>query len=109
MHTFSRRTALAALLAAPLAARAQPPLERITVAGWSKPITEVTPLLVDEDKGFYRAQGVDLVVCTLKDAVKLWHRWPRQAPPLWYLSQSVVMERGEREFAHLLGRLLERS
>ncbi len=56
-----------------------------------------------------RAQGVDLVVCTLKDAVKLWHRWPRQAPPLWYLSQSVVMERGEREFAHLLGRLLERS
>ena len=60
MHTFSRRSALAALLAAPFAARAQGTLERITVAGWSKPITEVTPLLVDEDKGFYRAQGVDL-------------------------------------------------
>ena len=30
------------------------------MAGWSKPITEVTPLLVDEDKGFYKAQGVAL-------------------------------------------------
>ena len=59
MHSPSRRTALAALLAAPLSGWAQP-LERITVAGWSKPITEITPLLVDEDKGFYRAQGIDL-------------------------------------------------
>jgi len=35
-------------------------LEKITVAGWSKPITEITPLLVEEDKGFYRAQGIEL-------------------------------------------------
>src|SRR5436189_6069128 len=35
-------------------------LEKFTVAGWSKPITEVTPLLVDEDKGFYKAQGLAL-------------------------------------------------
>lgn len=56
-----------------------------------------------------RAQGADMAVCTLKDAVKLWHRWPRQAPALWYLSQSVVLERGEREFARLLDRLLTRS
>ena len=35
-------------------------MDRITVAGWSKPITEVMPLLVDEDKGFYRAQGLEL-------------------------------------------------
>ncbi len=34
--------------------------DRIVVAGWSKPISEVTPLLVDEDKGFYRAQGLAL-------------------------------------------------
>ena len=34
--------------------------DKITVAGWSKPITEVTPLLIDEDKGFYRAQGLAL-------------------------------------------------
>ena len=60
MPTLSRRGALAALLAAPFAARAASPLERITVAGWSKPITEVTPLLVEEDKGFYKAHGVDL-------------------------------------------------
>ncbi|HYE41470.1 MAG TPA: ABC transporter substrate-binding protein [Ramlibacter sp.] len=60
MLTLSRRGALAALLAAPFVARATGPLERITVAGWSKPITEVTPLLVEEDKGFYKAHGVDL-------------------------------------------------
>ncbi|MBE7366904.1 ABC transporter substrate-binding protein [Ramlibacter pallidus] len=59
MHTLHRRTLLAALLAAPFAARSQR-LEKVTVAGWSKPITEVTPLLVDADKGFYRAQGIDL-------------------------------------------------
>jgi len=35
-------------------------LDRLTVAGWSKPITEITPLLVDEDLGFYRSRGIDL-------------------------------------------------
>jgi NitT/TauT family transport system substrate-binding protein len=61
MKLLSRRHLLAAACAWPAAARAQPaPLERITVAGWSKPITEVTPLLVDADKGFYRAQGIAL-------------------------------------------------
>ncbi len=34
--------------------------DAFTVAGWSKPITEVMPLLVDEDKDFYRAQGLAL-------------------------------------------------
>ncbi|HWH52613.1 MAG TPA: tetraacyldisaccharide 4'-kinase [Gemmatimonadaceae bacterium] len=33
-------------------------------------------------------------VCTLKDAVKLAPRWPRLAPPLWYVSQRVTVERG---------------
>lgn len=61
MNTIHRRHVLAGLLAAPFIARAQgAPLEKITVAGWSKPITEITPLLVDADKGFYRAQGIDL-------------------------------------------------
>ncbi len=41
-----------------------------------------------------RAEGTDGVVCTLKDAVKLVALWPREAPPLWYLSQSVVVSRG---------------
>lgn len=35
-------------------------LEKIVVAGWSKPITEVTNLLVEEDKGFFKARGLDL-------------------------------------------------
>ncbi|MBC5783920.1 ABC transporter substrate-binding protein [Ramlibacter sp. USB13] len=62
MNPIPRRTLLAGLLAAPFALRAQGTarLERFVVAGWSKPITEVTPLLVDEDKGFYRAQGLAL-------------------------------------------------
>ncbi|MDE2607037.1 MAG: ABC transporter substrate-binding protein [Burkholderiales bacterium] len=61
MTPIARRQILAALLAAPLVARAQKaPLKKVTVAGWSKPITEIIPLLVDEDRGFYKAQGLDL-------------------------------------------------
>jgi NitT/TauT family transport system substrate-binding protein len=42
-------------------AQAQPAaLEKLTVAGWNKPITEFTNLLVDEDKGFFKARGLDL-------------------------------------------------
>jgi tetraacyldisaccharide 4'-kinase len=37
---------------------------------------------------------VDMVLCTLKDAVKLAARWPRLGPPLWYVSQDVQVERG---------------
>jgi NitT/TauT family transport system substrate-binding protein len=33
---------------------------RMVLAGWSKPITEITPLLVDADKGFFSARGLDL-------------------------------------------------
>jgi len=39
-------------------------------------------------------QGSEVAVCTLKDAVKLTPRWPRLAPPLWYVSQQVMVERG---------------
>jgi NitT/TauT family transport system substrate-binding protein len=62
MHPIARRHLLATLLAAPFAGFAQnaPRPERVVVAGWNKPITEVTPLLVDEDKGFYRAHGIAL-------------------------------------------------
>jgi tetraacyldisaccharide 4'-kinase len=34
------------------------------------------------------------VICTLKDAVKLVPLWPPQGPPLWYVSQRAVVERG---------------
>lgn len=53
-----------------------------------------------------RATRADIAVCTLKDAVKLEGRWPRQAPPLWYVSQLVVIEQGERILANLLDRLV---
>ena len=36
------------------------PLEKVTVAGWSKPITEITHLLVEEDKGIFKANGIEL-------------------------------------------------
>jgi tetraacyldisaccharide 4'-kinase len=52
-----------------------------------------------------RGEGVDRVVCTLKDAVKLGGRWPANAPAFWYLSQAVTVERGERVLADLLDRL----
>lgn len=62
MHLIDRRTLLAAagMLALPALAQAPARLDTFTVASWNKPITEVTPLLVDEDKGFYRAQGIAL-------------------------------------------------
>lgn len=33
-------------------------------------------------------------VCTLKDAVKLAPVWPRAAPPLWYVSQTIEVRVG---------------
>jgi NitT/TauT family transport system substrate-binding protein len=35
-------------------------LDKMVVAGWSKPITEITNLLVEEDKGFFKARGIEL-------------------------------------------------
>lgn len=54
-----------------------------------------------------RAGGAAWVVCTLKDAVKLEGRWPRQGPALWYLSQAVAIESGAGELQDLLGRTVE--
>jgi len=53
-----------------------------------------------------RASGMARVVCTLKDAVKLGPRWPRNAPGLWYLSQVVVWEAGAADVQVLLDRLV---
>jgi tetraacyldisaccharide 4'-kinase len=52
------------------------------------------------------AQGHDMVVCTLKDAVKLRVVWPAEAPAPWYVSQAVTIEQGMEEVAALLRRLL---
>ena len=40
------------------------------------------------------AASADVVVCTLKDAVKLAPQWPDAAVPLWYVSQRAEVERG---------------
>ena len=40
------------------------------------------------------AKRYDRAVCTLKDAVKLGPLWPGPSP-LWYVSQRVVVERGD--------------
>ncbi|MDQ6887219.1 MAG: tetraacyldisaccharide 4'-kinase [Gemmatimonadota bacterium] len=49
-----------------------------------------------------RSIAADITVCTLKDAVKLAPLWPRQAPPLWYVSQRVVLEDGTAEMTAVL-------
>jgi len=46
-----------------------------------------------------------LAVCTLKDAVKVGDRWPREAPTLWYVSQRVSVERGVGGVEHILDEL----
>jgi NitT/TauT family transport system substrate-binding protein len=59
----SRRAVIGAtalLLALPALAQPSRAMDKITVAGWSKPITEVTQLLVEEDKGFFKANGIEL-------------------------------------------------
>ena len=52
------------------------------------------------------AARADIVVCTLKDAVKLAPVWPRASAPLWYVSQAVELREGEAEVDRLLDRLL---
>lgn len=56
-----------------------------------------------------RAGVTDLTICTLKDAVKLGPRWPRQAPGVWYLSQAVEVERGGASIREALQRLVPGS
>jgi tetraacyldisaccharide 4'-kinase len=52
------------------------------------------------------SRNTDGVLCTLKDAVKLAAWWPREAAPLWYVSQTLVIDRGaevlEQQCHHVL-------
>jgi tetraacyldisaccharide 4'-kinase len=50
------------------------------------------------------ASGV--VVCTLKDAVKLGPLWPRVAPALWYVSQTIVVRSGAAALDAVVQRVL---
>ena len=47
------------------------------------------------------------VVCTLKDAVKLAGLWPREGPPLWYVSQRVAVEEGAETIEALVRTVLD--
>ncbi len=53
-------------------------------------------------------RGLDFVVCTLKDAVKLAPIWPAGEAPLWYVSLSVEAVSGEADLDEML-RALPRS
>jgi tetraacyldisaccharide 4'-kinase len=54
----------------------------------------------------HAASHADVVVCTLKDAVKLAPLWPRAALPLWYVSQRAEVERGEQLLAATLASVM---
>ena len=61
---FARTTLFTALVAGALPlsslAQASHKADKVVVAGWSKPITEITNLLVEDDKGFFKARGIEL-------------------------------------------------
>ena len=52
--------ALASWCVAGVAASQTVALEKVTLASWGKPISEVINILVEEDKGFFRNRGIDL-------------------------------------------------
>lgn len=51
--------ALAALVLSVSQVSAQD-LDKVTIAGWSKPISEITNILAEPDKGFFKAHGIEL-------------------------------------------------
>jgi tetraacyldisaccharide 4'-kinase len=50
-----------------------------------------------------------LVVCTLKDAVKLTPIWPATAPALWYVLQRLEIESGGDTLENLLAQLTPKN
>ena len=51
-----------------------------------------------------RSTQSEMVICTLKDAVKLRDLWPASGPALWYVSQSIDIESGSAAVDDLLAR-----
>lgn len=56
-----------------------------------------------------QARGLDYVVVTLKDAVKLSGRWPGDAPPVLVARQGIRWDAGESRFSSELNRVAERA
>lgn len=52
-----------------------------------------------------KSATVQYVVCTLKDAVKVWPKWPADAKPLWYVSQALILESGAGALDELIGKV----
>lgn len=52
------------------------------------------------------ANNFDHICCTLKDAVKLAPRWPREGQSLWYVSLRCEIEVGEAPMMALIERVL---
>lgn len=50
-----------------------------------------------------------ILVCTLKDAVKLAPLWPAAAPPLWYVLQRLEIESGHETLENLLAQLTPKT
>ena len=48
----------------PITGYAQSPakLDKVVIASWGKPISEITNLLVEEDKGFFKAKGIEMAI-----------------------------------------------
>jgi tetraacyldisaccharide 4'-kinase len=74
---------------------------------------EVTPISFPDHHPFSpedvsliseNAASFDIIVCTLKDAVKLRSLWPAGGRSLWYVSQSLDIETGAANLDNLLGR-----
>ena len=59
----------------------------------------------DREIASLASKRADLVVCTLKDAVKLAARWPGPNR-LWYVSQQLQVEQGQEHIDRLLQRVL---
>ena len=75
----------------------------------------VTPLLYPDHHDFTGqdvtritrlAADADVVVCSLKDAVKLAPMWPRGVPDVWYVTQTVTFERGGEHLQEIVDSLL---
>lgn len=62
---------------------------------------------ISVDRIVKAANGLDAVVCTLKDAVKLGPLWPGSSAPLWYLSQLVVPRDGAEALDEAVRSVLE--
>ena len=52
-----RTVVVAAILLSAVSASAQS-MDTVRIAGWSKPISEITNILAEPDKGFFKAQNI---------------------------------------------------